>query len=83
MVLGLLCYERLNGGRIVLHLKALGIATGAYEITLKYSKKKTFGKSFQSSNHFLIRICTAKLLVMKAACEKMKVKILPLVQWQI
>jgi alkylation response protein AidB-like acyl-CoA dehydrogenase len=33
---------------LVLHLKALGIATGAYELALKYSQeRKAFGEIFK------------------------------------
>ena len=37
--------ETLNGGRIGIASQALGIASGAYELALKYSKeRKSFGK---------------------------------------
>jgi alkylation response protein AidB-like acyl-CoA dehydrogenase len=74
----------LNGGRIGIASQALGIATGAYEIALKYSKeRKAFGKeifnhqaiAFKLADMY-VKVTAAKLLVMKAACEKMKVKIL-------
>ena len=68
----------LNGGRIGIASQALGIATGAYEIALKYSKeRKAFGTEI--FNHQVIafkladmyvKITAAKMLVMKAACEK-------------
>jgi alkylation response protein AidB-like acyl-CoA dehydrogenase len=58
---------------------------------LKYSKeRKAFGKeifnhqaiAFKLADMY-VKVTAAKLLVMKAACEKMKVKILrTLVQWQ-
>jgi alkylation response protein AidB-like acyl-CoA dehydrogenase len=52
-----------------LHLKALGIATGAYEIALKYSKRrKHLVKVFNHQTIFLD--CTAKLLVMKAFVKR-------------
>jgi alkylation response protein AidB-like acyl-CoA dehydrogenase len=51
MVLGFFM-NVLNGGRIGIASQALGIATGAYEIALKYSKK-SFGKNFQSSSYCL------------------------------
>ncbi len=68
----------LNGGRIGIASQALGIATGAYETALKYSKeRKAFGKEI--FNHQAIafkladmatQIMAAKMLVYKAACEK-------------
>jgi alkylation response protein AidB-like acyl-CoA dehydrogenase len=68
----------LNGGRIGIASQALGIATGAYEIALKYSKeRKAFGKeifnhqaiAFKLADMY-VKVTAAKLLVMKAACEK-------------
>jgi alkylation response protein AidB-like acyl-CoA dehydrogenase len=42
----------LNGGRYC--IKALGIATGAYEIALKYShERKAFGKKFSITKRLL------------------------------
>lgn len=65
----------LNGGRIGIAAQALGIAAGAFELALKYSKeRKTFGKPI--SDHQAIqfklsdmatRIEAARLLVYKAA----------------
>lgn len=65
----------LNGGRIGIAAQALGIAAGAYELAVKYSKeRKAFGKSI--SEHQAIqfklaematRIEAARLLVYKAA----------------
>jgi alkylation response protein AidB-like acyl-CoA dehydrogenase len=43
----------LNGGRIGIASQALGIATGAYEIALKYSKKSIWKRDFQSSSYCL------------------------------
>ena len=68
----------LNGGRIGIASQALGIATGAYEIALKYShERKAFGKeifnhqaiAFKLADMY-VKVTAAKLLVMKAACEK-------------
>ena len=68
----------LNGGRIGIASQALGIATGAYELALKYSQeRKAFGKeifkhqaiAFKLADMF-VKITAAKLLIMKAACEK-------------
>jgi alkylation response protein AidB-like acyl-CoA dehydrogenase len=40
----------LNGGRIGITSQALGIATGSYELALKYSQeRKAFGKNFQNT----------------------------------
>jgi alkylation response protein AidB-like acyl-CoA dehydrogenase len=68
----------LNGGRIGIAAQALGIASGAYELAVKYSKeRKTFGKPI--SHHQAIqfkladmrtRIEAARLLVYRAARMK-------------
>lgn len=68
----------LNGGRIGIASQALGIAAGAYELALKYSKeRKAFGK--QLSEHQAIQfkladmatqIDAARLLVWQAASLK-------------
>jgi alkylation response protein AidB-like acyl-CoA dehydrogenase len=68
----------LNGGRIGIAAQALGIAAGAYELALKYSKeRKAFGKSL--SEHQAIqfklaematKIDAARLLVHQAAWAK-------------
>jgi len=68
----------LNGGRIGIASQALGIASGAYERSLDYSKqRKAFGKEIM--NHQIIqfkladmatRIEAARLLCMRAAWEK-------------
>jgi alkylation response protein AidB-like acyl-CoA dehydrogenase len=70
--------KTLSGGRIGIAAQALGIAQGAYELALKYSKeRKTFG--MEISNHQAIafkladmytEISAARLLVMKAAWDK-------------
>jgi len=70
--------KTLNGGRIGIASQALGIAAGAYEISLKYSKeRKTFGKPI--SNHQAIQfklaemhteIEAAEFLILKAAWLK-------------
>lgn len=68
----------LNGGRIGIASQALGIATGAYEIALKYSQeRKAFGKEIfkhQAIAFKLVDMATqiqcAKLLCLKAASEK-------------
>src|SRR5579872_5954244 len=68
----------LAGGRIGIASQALGIASGAYELALKYSKeRKAFGTEIK--NHQIIqfkladmatRIAAARLLCLKAAWEK-------------
>ncbi len=68
----------LNGGRIGIASQALGIAAGAYELALKYSKeRKAFGKNL--SDHQAIqfklaematKIDAARLLVHQAAWLK-------------
>lgn len=71
----------LNGGRIGIAAQALGIASGAYELALKYSKeRKSFGKPI--SEHQAIqfkladmatKIDAARLLVWQAAlCKDQK-----------
>jgi alkylation response protein AidB-like acyl-CoA dehydrogenase len=68
----------LNGGRIGIASQALGIATGAYELALKYSQeRKAFGKEIFKHQAIAFKladmatqIMAAKMLVMKAACEK-------------
>lgn len=70
--------KTLAGGRIGIAAQALGIAAGAYELALKYSKeRKAFGTEI--SNHQAIafkladmhtQIEAARFLVYKAACDK-------------
>jgi alkylation response protein AidB-like acyl-CoA dehydrogenase len=44
----------LNGGRIGIASQALGIATGAYELALKYSQeRKALEKKFQTPSYFI------------------------------
>jgi hypothetical protein len=70
--------KTLSGGRIGIAAQALGIASGAYEMALKYSKeRKAFGTEI--CNHqaiafkladMYVEIEAARHLVMKAAWEK-------------
>ncbi len=70
--------KTLSGGRIGIAAQALGIASGAYELALKYSKeRKAFGTEI--CNHQAIafkladmytEITAARHLVMKSACDK-------------
>lgn len=68
----------LNGGRIGIASQALGIAAGAYELALKYSKeRKAFGKEISKHQAIAFKladmatqISAAEMLCMKAACEK-------------
>ena len=74
----LFAMKTLNGGRIGIASQALGIASGAYERSLAYSKqRKAFGKEIM--HHQIIqfkladmatRIEAARLLCLKAAWEK-------------
>lgn len=65
----------LNGGRIGIAAQALGIAAGAYELSLKYSKeRKTFGKPISEHQAIQFKLAematkieAARLLVYKAA----------------
>ena len=70
--------QTLNGGRIGIASQALGIASGAYERSLEYSRqRKAFGKEIM--HHQIIqfkladmatRIEAARLLCLRAAWEK-------------
>jgi alkylation response protein AidB-like acyl-CoA dehydrogenase len=68
----------LNGGRIGIASQALGIATGAYELALKYSQqRKAFGKEIfkhQAIAFKLVDMATqisaARLLCLHAATQK-------------
>jgi alkylation response protein AidB-like acyl-CoA dehydrogenase len=68
----------LNGGRIGIASQALGIASGAYELALKYSKeRKAFGKTLSQHQaiQFMLadmatKIDAARLLVHRAAYLK-------------
>lgn len=70
--------ETLNGGRIGIAAQALGIANGAYELALAYSKqRKTFGKPIHEHqaiqfklSEMATRIEASRLLCFKAAYEK-------------
>jgi alkylation response protein AidB-like acyl-CoA dehydrogenase len=68
----------LEGGRIGIAAQALGIACGAYDLALKYSKeRKTFGKEIINHQAIAFKLAdmatgieTARLLVHKAAWLK-------------
>lgn len=68
----------LNGGRIGIAAQALGIASGAYELALKYAKeRKAFGKALTEHQaiqfklaEMATKIDAARLLVHKAAYLK-------------
>lgn len=68
----------LNGGRIGIAAQALGIASGAYELALKYSKeRKAFGKEISQHQAIAFKLAdmatqieTARLLCLKAAWLK-------------
>ncbi len=70
--------KTLAGGRIGIASQALGIASGAYELAVKYSKeRKAFGKEIMHHQaiqfklaDMATRIETARLLCLKAAWEK-------------
>ena len=70
--------KTLSGGRIGIAAQALGIASGAYELALKYSKeRKAFGteicnhqaRAFKLADMYT-EITAARHLVMKAAWDK-------------
>ena len=68
----------LNGGRIGIAAQALGIAAGAFELSLKYAQeRKTFGKPISEHqtiqfklSEMATRIEAARMLVYKAARTK-------------
>lgn len=70
--------KTLAGGRIGIASQALGIASGAYELALKYSKeRKAFGKEIMHHQaiqfklaDMATRIEASRLLCLKAAWEK-------------
>ncbi len=70
--------KTLAGGRIGIASQALGIASGAYELALKYSKeRKAFGKEIMQHQaiqfklaDMATRIEAARLLCLRAAWEK-------------
>jgi alkylation response protein AidB-like acyl-CoA dehydrogenase len=70
--------KTLSGGRIGIAAQALGIAAGAYELALAYSKeRKAFGKEIYKHQAIAFKLAdmateieAARLLVMKAALDK-------------
>ncbi len=70
--------KTLEGGRIGIAAQALGIAAGAYELALNYSKeRKTFGKPISDHQAIQFKLAdmateieAARLLVLKAAWLK-------------
>jgi alkylation response protein AidB-like acyl-CoA dehydrogenase len=70
--------ETLNGGRIGIAAQALGIASGAYELALSYSKeRKAFGKTISQHQAIQFKLAdmatsieAARLLVYKSAILK-------------
>jgi alkylation response protein AidB-like acyl-CoA dehydrogenase len=70
--------ETLNGGRIGIAAQALGIASGAYELALKYSKeRKAFGKPIHEHQAISFKLAdmatqieAARLLCLKSAALK-------------
>lgn len=70
--------KTLTGGRIGIAAQALGIASGAYELALQYSKeRKAFGKEISKHQAIAFKLAdmateieVARLLCLKAACDK-------------
>ncbi len=70
--------KTLSGGRIGIASQALGIASGAYELALKYSKeRKAFGTEICNHQAIAFKLAdmateieAARLLVMKSAYDK-------------
>ena len=73
-----LAMKTLSGGRIGIAAQALGIASGAYELALKYSKeRKAFGTEICNHQAIAFKLAdmyteieAARMLVMKAAWDK-------------
>jgi alkylation response protein AidB-like acyl-CoA dehydrogenase len=70
--------KTLSGGRIGIAAQALGIASGAYELSLAYSKQReAFGKPISQHQAIQFKLAdmateieAARLLIMKAAWQK-------------
>lgn len=70
--------KTLEGGRIGIAAQALGIASGAYELAVQYSKeRKAFGKTISEHQAIQFKLAdmateieAARLLCLKAACLK-------------
>ena len=70
--------KTLSGGRIGIASQALGIASGAYELSLEYSKqRKAFGKEINQHQAIAFKLAdmsteieAARLLCLKSAWEK-------------
>lgn len=70
--------KTLTGGRIGIAAQALGIASGAYELALQYSKeRKAFGKTISQHQAIQFKLAdmataieAARLMTLKAAWEK-------------
>ena len=70
--------KTLAGGRIGIAAQALGIASGAYELSLEYSKqRKAFGKEISKHQAIAFKLAdmateieTARLLCIRAAWDK-------------
>ncbi len=70
--------KTLTGGRIGIASQALGIASGAYELALQYSKeRKSFGKEISQHQAIAFKLAdmateieAARLLCLKAASDK-------------
>ena len=70
--------KTLSGGRIGIAAQALGIASGSYELSLKYSKeRKSFGKEINKHQAIAFKLAdmateieAARLLCLKAAWQK-------------
>ena len=70
--------KTLSGGSIGIAAQALGIASGAYELALKYSKeRKAFGKEINQHQAIAFKLAdmateieAARLLCLKSAWEK-------------
>ena len=68
----------LSGGRIGIAAQALGIASGAFERSLEYSKeRKSFGKEISKHQAIAFKLAdmatdidASEFLIMKAACDK-------------
>lgn len=70
--------KTISGGRIGIASQALGIASGAYELAVKYSKeRKAFGREISKHQAIAFKLAdmyteieASRLLIMKAALQK-------------
>jgi alkylation response protein AidB-like acyl-CoA dehydrogenase len=63
----------LNGGRIGIASQALGIASGAYELALKYAKeRKAFGTEIINHQAIAFKLADMQLILLRQECYATK-----------